>query len=862
MNRRLRSASAATLPRAKNAKNLVGVACSFCEEDLDMSLLGERPVQLQCGHVAHGQCILESGYGSSRCFACEGESTREHRPALDWQQMSPLGRLAAMRASSAAVPDYSTTGEIRLLPSAAPVVTLVSEFPSLAASSKAQVVTVLVRVEVPEAEASMDKAGLFPDLPLLVGPSRQRQPTRAASYHLGMSPSSHNAQMLKSTQDLRQGVADWHGLSLDSFGRLQQLENLKISKDAVKWQYMNVYLFDTVMLCTRTRQKKTEDAAVGNIVLSGNVLLRRHLERVTKHASMENVLSLSLSSVDLPHLCIAFATGTQLNVWLRALLTIISEKSPGPLQNSSPSAADFDRCTGSVPPSNTHWHPHRWSSKASRTSSSTMNSDLSTLSQQSAAMFVRHHSPSDLVIVLPLCPGMQAIKLKVLKETLRFVVSSLGQHGKLCVMTYGNEEPQPHSYLESRSWMGWNHLIESLTAPGSTASNILDVTMEAVQCLSTRTTADNLASVLLIGDKSSADLGGLQDIVETGARAHISFYTFGIGMLHDPQLFVRLSDGTRGAYTYVRDWHRLQECIAGSIGWQQSTSVLDVQMDISVPHRNVKLGRIAGAQAFDVENDSRGAHIRIGNMCAAEVRETLVQLIIQPSAEDDVVGDHWDIMVSRISSACADTVDHGLASSMSQQLPLLSATISSKYPSRQQTKETTLSINRFPKDSQYVDAQAPQPIRSHSAIIRRKLELVCADMMEKSIQWAEDGLHEPAARILTETRAALRPFADQDLASHSPAVASPLVEVRTSDPLYNFLSAVDVEICTAVEWLHHPSIFHRDTRKRLLQLIRILRTQCACSHRTPLESLFSESIVGVEIRIEEAQIMERIANVS
>lgn len=62
----------------------------------------------------------------------------------------------------------------------------------------------------------------------------------------------------------------------------------------------------------------------------------------------------------------------------------------------------------------------------------------------------------------------------------------------------------------------------------------------------------------------------------------------------------------------------------------------------------------------------------------------------------------------------------------------------------------------------------------------------------------------------------------------------------------NTVSALDSELEAALEWINHPAVFGRDSRKAVLQAIGVISSQRAFTFRTPVESLWSGRVTGVK----------------
>jgi hypothetical protein len=60
------------------------------------------------------------------------------------------------------------------------------------------------------------------------------------------------------------------------------------------------------------------------------------------------------------------------------------------------------------------------------------------------------------------------------------------------------------------------------------------------------------------------------------------------------------------------------------------------------------------------------------------------------------------------------------------------------------------------------------------------------------------------------------------------------------------MSALDAELESSLEWISHPAVFGRDSRKAVLQAIGVISSQRGYTFRTPAEMLWAERIAGVK----------------
>jgi hypothetical protein len=60
------------------------------------------------------------------------------------------------------------------------------------------------------------------------------------------------------------------------------------------------------------------------------------------------------------------------------------------------------------------------------------------------------------------------------------------------------------------------------------------------------------------------------------------------------------------------------------------------------------------------------------------------------------------------------------------------------------------------------------------------------------------------------------------------------------------LHALDSELESSLEWINHPAVFGRDSRKAVLQAIGVISSQRGYTFRSPSESLWAGRVVGVK----------------
>ncbi|KAL1912329.1 hypothetical protein Sste5344_001769 [Sporothrix stenoceras] len=212
--------------------------------------------------------------------------------------------------------------------------------------------------------------------------------------------------------------------------------------------------------------------------------------------------------------------------------------------------------------------------------------------------------------------------------------------------------------------------------------------------------------------------------------------------------------------------------------------------------------------------------------------------------------------------------------------------------------------------------QNTPPIPPHPSIVQRRMELLTSDMLTRALTLVSRGQHERAHTLLNETRSILKGLGKGGLppvpplpgtgknggtsvptTPHPGSEGSPIMQIGTPDrkhtpsptasatsvtasgfPLSNAMlprtrsndalgngmgttagidaktvAALDAELEASLEWINHPAVFGRDSRKAVLQAIGVISSQRAFTFRTPIEGLWANRVTGVKKLTEKSR---------
>lgn len=225
-------------------------------------------------------------------------------------------------------------------------------------------------------------------------------------------------------------------------------------------------------------------------------------------------------------------------------------------------------------------------------------------------------------------------------------------------------------------------------------------------------------------------------------------------------------------------------------------------------------------------------------------------------------------------------------------------------------RPSLLAITMLPSGGRSKSMNRPisPPIPPHPHVVQRRMELLTSDMLTRALTLVSRGQHERAHHLLRETRSILKGLGKGGLpplpppgpaTPRLPPVRSPALATKSAlsdedakdkvppkspatdeppktpsdvpnrkhtpsppmpppvgadgnpfDPSAGIdartMSALDAELESSLEWINHPAVFGRDSRKAVLQSIGVISSQRGYTYRTPAEALWAERIAGIK----------------
>lgn len=296
--------------------------------------------------------------------------------------------------------------------------------------------------------------------------------------------------------------------------------------------------------------------------------------------------------------------------------------------------------------------------------------------------------------------------------------------------------------------------------------------------------------------------------------------------------------------------------------------------------------------------------------------DILVQLAIQAdnASSEQLPQDPWETILSGLEALGGplDQDDHRHLSV--EEVPLIQADLTFGDLQRdgaqsQLPRPSLLAITMLPSSPRTKSIVRPltPPIPPHPSIVQRRMELLTSDMLTRALTLVSRGQHERAHHLLSETRSILKglgkgglpplppPGSNAGTPTVPPSRSPGLSGERSTDKLTDknldksgatptspdvpdrkannsppqstdrrellkaasvdarTVTALDAELESSLEWINHPAVFSRDSRKAVLQAIGVISSQRGYTFRTPAEGLWAERIQGIKSLSEKSR---------
>ncbi|KAG9041337.1 hypothetical protein FS837_012403 [Tulasnella sp. UAMH 9824] len=429
------------------------------------------------------------------------------------------------------------------------------------------------------------------------------------------------------------------------------------------------------------------------------------------------------------------------------------------------------------------------------------------------------HTSMDLILVISLpppnsAPSTAALKLRVIKNALDFIIGSLGTRDRLSLVTFevgvggkirktpflrigrGMGRERLGRFVDQIAFSGPRRIVEEdegdddernggahgdeefLVRTGKDEkTDVVTGVNNALDTVLQRKAKNPISGMLLVSDASDSTRRAHMDLVLARAEAaKVPIHSFGWGRSHDPASLWLMSNHTSGTYTFVKDWYDLRPCLAGCIGGMMSIGLTSMKIHMKIlDGGRFRIRKVSGGPDAVVSSDGRDVDVDVGELRYGEKKEMLVELELDywgaggrsqhaiTDGRDMRHANATDQFVARmgldaltIGDASPNLVD-GMMDRMIDEVPVFEVDGSyfdpavSKHVSRlAHPILLTVTILPPPASSRPASPNTEKP--SDPVIVRRRMELLASDMITRALVLFSRKNYEQALKIMSETR--------------------------------------------------------------------------------------------------------------
>lgn len=246
----------------------------------------------------------------------------------------------------------------------------------------------------------------------------------------------------------------------------------------------------------------------------------------------------------------------------------------------------------------------------------------------------------DLVILMDVSGSMAGSKIRLLVESLNFIVEQLAETDRLALVAFSHQSTiltnlQPLTKVNKEKAL---EAIGKLEAGGGTY--ISHALIDGFDILLNRTHVNDTSAIILLSDGQDTRFGSdepspqavLSDLMNqmTQKKMEVRLSCFGYGAEHDEKMLTDLSDPCGGHFYYIRELATIDEAFIECVGYLMSVVATDVELGVWALGKN-RLGHKYGNN-WTTDGANR-ASLKLGTLACGIERNFVLDLEVAPAGE-------------------------------------------------------------------------------------------------------------------------------------------------------------------------------------------------------------------------------------
>ncbi|KAF8586332.1 hypothetical protein K439DRAFT_1556429 [Ramaria rubella] len=518
------------------------------------------------------------------------------------------------------------------------------------------------------------------------------------AFNATPAPPDTDSPFASITEDLRNRIIDWKGHPLAGLGHLQMFDLLSVRRDSLVREFYVYLFKEAIICVIEEKKRSLgrllssaagPSSAFGDppmvpqskgvLRLKGRIYIR-HIKQVTE-TSVAGELSLTIDMEDerLESFILIFKDRSSLETWRAHIADLVSAFHGPPPAPVSRTIADMDEfgvpprpaCRpvrqpprpGLQPLHHVLLHVTRLPRPPQRRRRERAPAPAHGRKTAPRARRLRRtrplprprnpphlhrpqqlpprpppHAPRPHPRPLPPPPAASqstaALKHRVIKTALDFVIASLGARDRLSLVTFevgmgGRVRRTPFLCPgRAQGHLRLGRFVEGIGGEGDggigsgaedeflvrTAkdekTDVVTAVNHGLDIVLQRKTRNAMSGMMLVSDAADSTRRAQIDLVLARAEAaNVPIHSFGYGRSHDPASLWLMSNHTGGTYTFVKDWYDLRDCLAGCLGGMMSIGLIGMKIHMKIYESTVSVKTAKMKQELDSPGNYRFATV-------------------------------------------------------------------------------------------------------------------------------------------------------------------------------------------------------------------------------------------------------------
>jgi Mg-chelatase subunit ChlD len=245
----------------------------------------------------------------------------------------------------------------------------------------------------------------------------------------------------------------------------------------------------------------------------------------------------------------------------------------------------------------------------------------------------------DLVFVIDVSGSMEGEKIKLVRETLLFIIDELHERDRVCLIKFDDVSTilTNLSPMTTELKVKFKEIIEKEIVSGN-QTNIRIAIEDAYHVLLNRKNINDITSIFLLSDGQDNKGNKIEDFEKTmdeydhlmkDKSMDYKINSFGYGYNHDEKVLGCISNYKQGSFYYIKKIKQIDEFFIECLG--VLLSIFATKAEITVFLDNAKFNTKYGTK-WDKQTTIGKGNISVGNLSAGIEKNFMAQIEIPPTS--------------------------------------------------------------------------------------------------------------------------------------------------------------------------------------------------------------------------------------